>query len=717
MKFFTSIQLFFYLIFPLILFGQGDAIFNDSIVHEIRVTFDNQNFWTDLTSDYNDNYPDVPYRMASVVIDGELIDSVGIRQKGFASHFGAPESDKKSLKIDFNHFVGGKKYDGLKKINMNNGFGDPALQRDKLCYDILNNSGVNAPRTSYAKVFLNDQYWGVYVLVEQIDRTFLKSNFSNSAGNLFKNIGNSELDWLGSNPSAYQEIFELKTDLKPGAWEDFVNLMSVINQSSDAEFSSAIKEVFNVDLYLKVLAVDVATGNWDSYIEHGRNFYLYQDSSSGKFNWIPWDYNFALGGNFPPFVNDTITDPENCETIINGSCPYPATDSIFLQVIAQDNFCCNSDWDNVCQEIYDGLSDTTVVTSGANINTFPLSMASSEKVLIKRLLNVPEFQERYYREFCSLLETNFTSERINPLIARFGDLIRNDLQTDSNYFFSLEDFEADLLDGNAGIPGLKLFFEVRSTSLNNEISVLYDCENVNSNLNPLDISINEFMASNDSLSGLSDNDDEYDDWIELYNNTSNTIDLSNAYLTDDFAKPMKWNFPVGTSIPSNGFLIVWADNDETQQGLHCNFKLNKSGDFIMLSDQNLVLDSLSFGEQTKNKTLARIPNGTGVFEIKDHTFNGNNDLTSSIIDFAENEVSIFPNPTKDKFYINFENIPESTYKLQLFNGLGELILTQLTNEKSNNITIPEAIPGMYFMVLSNLENNFVRTEKINIIGK
>ena len=700
------------------LFGQGDSIFNDSYVHEIRITSESENLWEMLSSDYELNYPDVPYQMVNVTIDDILVDSIGVRQKGFASHFSVLGA-KKSIKLDFNEFVSGKKYDGLKKINLNNGAGDPAMQRDKLCYDIMNNAGVNAPRTSYAKVFINDIYWGLYVLVEQIDKTFLNDNFDNPEGNLYKNIGNSFLDWLGADTSEYQNIFELKTDHKEDAWTDFVDLMEIINETTDAEFAENIDDVFNVDLYLKTLTVDVATSNWDSYLEHGRNFYLYQDPENKKFNWMPWDYNFALGGTFPGDFGggggEVIDDPENCLTITNGTSPYPATDTIFQAVINQDAFCCNTDWDDFCQEIYDGIADGNGGAPGGGftqpINLFTVDMSNSEKVLINRLLNIPSYKERYYRDFCQLLENNFTTDRIFPLIDKYGDLIREDIQADNNYLWPQEDFELDLDQGKESLPGLKKFFSAQVVTLAIELDQAYDCDNASSSLNALDVSINEFMASNDSISGLADGDGDYDDWIELYNNTDEEVDLSNAYLTDNADKPRKWSFPVGAKIPANGYVIVWADKDTGTSGYHANFKLAKAGGFIMLMDDNLVLDSLTYDEQETNITSARVPNGLGDFALQEPTFNQNNTGLTNTQDLGKSTVSVYPNPVNNYINIDFEY--SGNRSINLSNGVGQSIVVQVLADQKNLVQLPNLRAGIYFLTVRE-GGKILATERITV---
>lgn len=93
------------------LFSQGENLFNDAVVHEVYLTFDDANYWTTLATNYDNNYPDVPYIMANATIDGITVDSIGVRLKGFSSYWVA--TDKKSIKLDFNEYVSGRKYDGL----------------------------------------------------------------------------------------------------------------------------------------------------------------------------------------------------------------------------------------------------------------------------------------------------------------------------------------------------------------------------------------------------------------------------------------------------------------------------------------------------------------------------------------------------------------------------------------------------------------------------
>ena len=72
----------------------------------------------------------------------------------------------------------------------------------------------------------------------------------------------------------------------------FINIINKQGYNA-ADYLDSLHTIFNVDDYMKVLSIDVLTGNWDSYYDHGRNFYIYHNPDDDKFHWIPWDYNLA----------------------------------------------------------------------------------------------------------------------------------------------------------------------------------------------------------------------------------------------------------------------------------------------------------------------------------------------------------------------------------------------------------------------------------------
>jgi len=129
--------------------------------------------------------------------------------------------------------------------------------------------------------------------------------------------------------------------------------------------------------------------------------------------------------------------------------------------------------------------------------------------------------------------------------------------------------------------------------------------------NSASLVINEFMASN--TDSIRDPQGQYDDWIEIHNFGSGTVNVGGMYLTDDLSFPTKWqipnNNPALTVITRGQYLLIWADNDTSDAGLHANFKLDANGEEIGLFDKDgqTLIDSIIYSGQTADISYGRYP--------------------------------------------------------------------------------------------------------------
>ncbi|MCQ2458471.1 MAG: lamin tail domain-containing protein [Clostridia bacterium] len=125
--------------------------------------------------------------------------------------------------------------------------------------------------------------------------------------------------------------------------------------------------------------------------------------------------------------------------------------------------------------------------------------------------------------------------------------------------------------------------------------------------------INEVMA--DPMTGLRDEDDELQDWIELYNTTEREISLDNYALSDNEGKPLKWRFPEGAVIPAKGYYVVFCsgkDRTDTANGVpHTNFRISAESETIILCDsQGHVVDRVMIDNLPEDCSYGRNGNGT-----------------------------------------------------------------------------------------------------------
>jgi len=123
--------------------------------------------------------------------------------------------------------------------------------------------------------------------------------------------------------------------------------------------------------------------------------------------------------------------------------------------------------------------------------------------------------------------------------------------------------------------------------------------------------INELMASNAGT--IKDPQSQWDDWIELHNPSDRPVDAGGLCLTDDPSTPTKWRIPDATTVPARGYLLIWADGDTADTGLHAGFELAAKGETIALlaADGETLIDVADFGRQRADVSFGRTPNGSG----------------------------------------------------------------------------------------------------------
>lgn len=152
--------------------------------------------------------------------------------------------------------------------------------------------------------------------------------------------------------------------------------------------------------------------------------------------------------------------------------------------------------------------------------------------------------------------------------------------------------------------------------------------------------INEVLASNRVSHA---NGARFPDVIELHNAGGSTLDLSGMRLGDTNA-PTAFTFPNGTTIPASGYLLVYADNEDDEPGLHTDFSLNRAGDEIFLydavSNDGVLIDTVKFGFQIEDFSISRTTGDAGVWALTSPTLgttNGDALTTADVNEIVINE--------------------------------------------------------------------------------
>ena len=275
----------------------ASTIFDQDAVHEIRLTFKEADWYEQLTADYAAARDNTPYREASIVWGQHKFDSVGVRFKGNSSYSGAT-TKKKPFRIKLNQFVKGQKIDEMASFGLSNGWNDPSFVREKAYYEMAAKTGLAAPRSNFAALYVNNEYWGLYILGEIVNGDFLDHHFAKGDrdGNLYKaQSPGANLAYLGEDPAAYQSFFSKESNEDANDWTDLIELARIFEQTPSADLPGKLLNLVDVDSFLTALALDNLTVNTDSYVGMAQNYYLYRRSSDNKWVWIPWDPSLAFG--------------------------------------------------------------------------------------------------------------------------------------------------------------------------------------------------------------------------------------------------------------------------------------------------------------------------------------------------------------------------------------------------------------------------------------
>jgi hypothetical protein len=190
------------------------------------------------------------------------------------------------------------------------------------------------------------------------------------------------------------------------------------------------------------------------------------------------------------------------------------------------------------------------------------------------------------------------------------------------------------------------------------------------------IFVNELMANNDSY--FQNEFGEYEDWIELYNENDFEVDIGGMFLTDSLGHKTMSRIPTtepdATTISPNGYLIIWADKEEEKGALHLNFKLSALGEEVGLigSDGITILDTISFGSQTKNVSYGRLDEGWVKMNFPTPYEKNVYSMTSAALT-STSIVRVYPNPFRDFVTIDFSSMSPQPFLIYIMDPTGKIL--------------------------------------------
>jgi len=243
----------------------GHELFTEAAVRQFKIHIGPAE-WDQLKADNR------AYVRASITVDDQTFKPVGVRLKGQGSF--RPLEDRPSLAVKFDEFVEGQKFCGLTKIMLNNSSQDRSYLSEYICTSLYRDAGVPVGRVTFARVELNERDVGFYVLIEAMNKTFLRQHFRNPNGPLYE---------------AYAKDIDRTLDQDSGAPSDQSDVKRLVAAARSPVESRmvALEDVLDVDNFLSSLAVCMLIAQHDSYALNRNNYRLYREPDSRRFTMIP----------------------------------------------------------------------------------------------------------------------------------------------------------------------------------------------------------------------------------------------------------------------------------------------------------------------------------------------------------------------------------------------------------------------------------------------
>ncbi|MDA7658065.1 CotH kinase family protein, partial [Verrucomicrobia bacterium] len=280
---------------------ESSAVFANDKMINVEIKLD-ANHWYELRTGYRtvgegmSQITEKPYDyyQANVSINGQTMEKVGVRKKGF---FGSVVSTRPSLKLRFDKFVKNRTFLGLEMMTLNNNVQDFSQVHQVMAYEFFDRAGIPTPRCNLARVSVNGEELGIYSHIESIRTPFIKRHFSNSKGYLYEGYAGD------FNDDDFSRIV-LKSGNEEKATVKLKQLRETINQGDRINVSD-LEGILNLEAFIQLWAAEVLIGHWDGYSGNRNNYYLYFDKQRDLFYFIPWGAD-AVFRDPGPFVSQPV---------------------------------------------------------------------------------------------------------------------------------------------------------------------------------------------------------------------------------------------------------------------------------------------------------------------------------------------------------------------------------------------------------------------------
>lgn len=312
----------------------SDELFDDGVLHEIRLLV-NSGDWAKLKSDFSAN----TYYPADLQWRGITVRNVGIRSRGL----GTRNEFKPGLRVDMNRYAAGQRFLGMRSVLLDNVYRDVSLVRERVAMKLFAKFGLPVPRESHAKLFVNNEYVGVYVITEELGEDFVRRVFRKpdsdepDKGTLYeyKWLDGWNFAYLGGDLDAYKPRFEARThenDSTAELYAPIEELVRDVNEVPIERFVEEVGELLDLPRLMTYLGVEAYLADYDGLVgfKGMANFYVYRPEGARQAMLIPWDKDQTFFA-----ANRDTGHGLGANELLRRAIEIPELHALFLDTLAQ----------------------------------------------------------------------------------------------------------------------------------------------------------------------------------------------------------------------------------------------------------------------------------------------------------------------------------------------------------------------------------------------
>ena len=276
--------------------------FRDDTVKEIRLAVAPAD-WRTL----QERYLEDTYYPADFEWNGIAIPRIGIKSRGSGSR----SPIKPSLNLDFSRYSSSQRFLTMKSFILRNLSQDASMMHERLTLLLFARAGLPSLRSVHTRLYINGEYFGLFLAVEPIEKRFLATRVGEDTGYLYQMQWTGTgyaFEYLGGDPDLYvPRLFEPKTREDAPDAGYLVEMIRTMNQAPDSEFAAAVGKYIDLPAFVSHVAAEQFLAEADGVLgESGMtNFYFYRRSADDRSLFFVWDKDGTFNNSYWSIWNNT----------------------------------------------------------------------------------------------------------------------------------------------------------------------------------------------------------------------------------------------------------------------------------------------------------------------------------------------------------------------------------------------------------------------------